>query len=214
MSVRAGDGEQVRILVPRVTTIEAIVVRAVEGAAELGVVQPPAIPLRFLHRRRATIVPLAGDRRADGTLFAVPGARGRVRDDVLHFLPAFVPLAPRRMPQRRDDVRIDLVRPVAMVPDGFRVGWLNGFTRNLSAGGVLVTGADALEAGDRLRVRFELDSEEDLLDVLARVVRADDAWGLRGLRLEGIDPGRRERIVRFVFERQRRALAELRAHAG
>jgi c-di-GMP-binding flagellar brake protein YcgR len=111
-------------------------------------------------------------------------------------------------------VRVDLVRPVAMIPDGFRVGWLNGFTRNLSAGGVLVTGADALEAGDRLRVRFELDSEEDLLDVLARVVRADDAWGLRGLRLEGIDPGRRERIVRFVFERQRRALAELRAHAG
>jgi hypothetical protein len=210
-AVPNGPQEHVRVLVPRVATVEAVVLRAVSGAAELALVERPAVPVRFLHRRRATIVPLSGDRRADGTLLAVPGRRGRVRDDLLHFLPAAVPLAPRREQQRRDAVRVDLVRPVAMVPDGFRAGWLNGFTRNVSAGGVLVTGADALEAGARLRLRLELDSEEELLDVLARVVRADDTWGLRGLRLEDVSPRERERIVRFVFERQRRALAELRA---
>ena len=166
----------------------------------------PDVPLRFLHRRKAAIVPLTGDDRIDGTLLAVPGPHGRVRDDLLHFLKAVVPLAPPRAPQRRDEVRIDLVRPVALIPDGFKVGWLNGFTRNVSAGGVLVAGADALEAGDRLRLRFELDTEDDLLDLLARVVRADDAWGLRGLRLEGIADRERERIVKFVFARQRRAL--------
>lgn len=203
-----GPEEHVRVLVARVVSVEAVVVRAVDGAAELALVEPPGVPVRFLHRRRATIVPLAGDDRVDGTLFAVPGAQGRVREDLLHFLQAVVPLAPRRVPQRRDHARIDLVRPVTMVPDGFRVGWLNGFTRNVSAGGLLVTGAEALEAGDRLRLRFELESENDLLDVLARVVRADDAWGLRGLRLEGVSERERERIVRFVFERQRRALAE------
>jgi hypothetical protein len=203
-----GPEERVRVLVARVASVEAVVVRAVDGAAELALVDPPGVPVRFLHRRRATVVPLAGDDRVDGTLFAVPGPQGRVREDLLHFLQAVVPLAPRRAPQRREDARIDLVRPVAMVPDGFRVGWLNGFTRNVSAGGVLVTGADALEAGDRLRLRFELGNEDDLLDVLARVVRADDAWGLRGLRLEGVSERERERIVRFVFERQRRALAE------
>ena len=154
-----------------------------------------------------------GERRVtatwNGERFPVQGP------DLLHFLRAVVPLAPRRaqQPQRREDARIDLVRPVAMVPDGFRVGWLNGFTRDISAGGVLVAGAEALEAGDRLRLRFELDSEDDLLDVLARVVRADDAWGLRGLRLEGVTDRERERIVRYVFARQRRALAELRARA-
>jgi hypothetical protein len=211
---RGREEERVRVLVPQVTSLEATVVRAVTGAAELALTATPDVPLRFLHRRKATIVPLAGDDRVDGTLLAVPGAHGRVRDDLLHFLQAVVPLAPPRAPQRRDQTRIDLVRPVAMIPDGFKVGWLNGFTRNVSAGGVLVAGAEALEAGDRLRLRFELDSEENLIDLVARVVRADDAWGLRGLRLEHLSERERERIVKFVFARQRRALAELRSRTA
>jgi PilZ domain len=215
IGLRRGHEERVRVVVPRVTTVEATVLRAVSGAAELALASKPDVPLRFLHRRKAIIVPLTADDRIDGTLLAVPGPHGRVRDDLLHFLQAVVPLAPpRAKPQRRDEHRIDLVRPVAMIPEGFKVGWLNGFTRNVSAGGILVAGADALEAGDRLRLRFELDSEEDLVDLLARVVRADDTWGLRGLRLEGIDDRERERIVRFVFARQRRALAELRSRTA
>jgi hypothetical protein len=214
IGLRRGQEERVRVLVPRVATLEATVVRAVTGAAELALTATPDVPLRFLHRRKAAIVPLAGDNRVDGTLLAVPGPHGRVRDDLLHFLKAVVPLAPPRAPQRRDEVRIDLVRPVALIPDGFKVGWLNGFTRNVSAGGVLIAGADALEAGDRLRMRFELDDENDLIDLLGRVVRADDAWGLRGLQLERLTDHERERIVKFVFARQRRALAELRSRTA
>lgn len=208
-----GPQERVRVLVPRVATVEALVVRVVTGAAELALVGPAGVPPRFLHRRKATVVPVAGTGRVDGTLLAVPGPHGRVRDDLLHFLQAVVPLAPPRA-QRRDHHRIELVRPVAMVPEGFRVGWLNGFTVNMSAGGVLVAGADPLHHGDRLRLRFELDPEDDLLDVLARVVRADPGAGLRGLRLEGMGDRERERIVRFVFARQREALARLRATAS
>jgi hypothetical protein len=216
IGLRRGNEERVRVLVPHVANLEAVVVRAVAGAAELAITgADQRVPARFLHRRKATIVPLAGDDRVDGTLLAVPGAHGRVREDLLHFLRAVVPLAPpRSVSQRRDAARIDLVRPVAMIPEGFRVGWLNGFTRNVSAGGVLVAGADALGEGARLRLRFELDSEEDLIDLLARVVRADEAWGLRGLRLEKLAEAERERIVRFVFARQRRALAELRARSA
>jgi PilZ domain len=212
---RRGQDERVRVIVPSVATLEAVVVRAVEGAAELAVTDTRVgVPARFLHRRRATIVPLSGDDRVDGTLLAVPGAHGRVREDLIHFLQAVVPLAPRARPQRREASRIDLVRPVAMIPDGFRVGWLNGYTRNVSAGGVLVAGADALAEGDKLRLRFELDDEDDLVDLLARVVRADDDWGLRGLRLEGVSEAERERIVRFVFARQRYALAMLRSRTA
>jgi hypothetical protein len=214
IGLHTGQEERVRVLVPRVATLEATVVRAVTGAAELALTATPDVPLRFLHRRKATIVPLTGDDRIDGRLLAVPGPHGRVRDDLLHFLKAVVPLAPRRAPQRRDEVRIDLVRPVALIPDGFKVGWLNGFTRNVSAGGVLIAGVDALEAGDRLRLRFELDDENDLIELLGRVVRADDAWGLRGLRLERLTDRERERIVKFVFARQRRALAELRSRTA
>jgi hypothetical protein len=214
IGLRRGSHERVRVLVPQVATFEAEVVRAVSGAAELGIATAAGVPARFLHRRRATIVPMTADDRVDGTLLAVPGTHGRVREDLLHFLQAVVPPAPRRAPQRRDAARVDLVRPVAMIPEGFRVGWLNGFTRNVSAGGVLVAGAEALEAGDRLRLRFELDSEDDLIDLLARVVRADDTWGLRGLRLERLTERERERIVRFVFARERRALAELRSRSA
>jgi len=214
IGLRRGQEERVRVLVPRVATLEATVVRAVTGAAELALTATPDVPLRFLHRRKATIVPLTCDDRIDGRLLAVPGPNGRVRDDLLHFLKAVVPLAPPRAPQRRDEIRIDLVRPVALIPDGFKVGWLNGYTRNVSAGGVLIAGADALEAGDRLRLRFELDDEDDLIDLFARVARADDAWGLRGLRLERLPDRERERIVRFVFARQRRALAELRSRTA
>jgi c-di-GMP-binding flagellar brake protein YcgR len=212
---RRGQEERVRVLVPHVATLQAVVVRAVSGAAELAVVDADAIvPARFLHRRKATIVPVSGDGRVDGTLFAIATTGGQVREDLLHFLQSAVPLAPARPEQRREDARIDLVRPVAMIPDGFKVGWLNGFTRNVSAGGVLVAGADALDQGDRLRLRFELDSEDDLIDLLARVVRADDDWGLRGLRLERMTDVERERIVRFVFARQRRVLAELRERSA
>jgi hypothetical protein len=214
IGLRRGQEERVRVLVPRVATLDATVVRTVPDAAELALTATPEVPLRFLHRRKATIVPLTGAGRVDGTLLAVPGAHGRVRDDLLHFLKAVVPLAPPRPSQRRDEVRIDLVRPVAIIPDGFKVGWLNGFTRNVSAGGVLIAGADALEEGDRLRLRFELDDEDDLIDLFARVARADDAWGLRGLRLERLTDRERERIVKFVFARQRRALAELRSRTA
>jgi hypothetical protein len=215
-AVARGPEERVRVLVPRVTSVDALVVRVVTGAAELALVGPATVPPRFLHRRKATIVPATGDGRVDGTLLAVPGPHGRVRDDLLHFLQAVVPLAPPRpiQPQRREAARIELVRPVAMVPEGFRVGWLNGYTMNMSAGGVLVAGAEALDEGARLRLRFELESEDDLLDVLARVVRADGHGGLRGLRLEGVPERERERIVRFVFAQQREALARLRATAG
>jgi hypothetical protein len=212
---RRGHDERVRVIVPSVATLEAVVVRAVEGAAELAVTDTRSgVPARFLHRRRATIVPLSGDSRVDGTLLAVPGDAGHVRADLLHFLQAAVPLAPRAESQRRGTARIDLVRPVAMIPEGFKVGWLNGYTRNVSAGGVLVAGADALAEGDKLRVRFELDDEDDLVDLLARVVRADDSWGLRGLRLEGVSDAERERIVKFVFARQRYALAMLRSRTA
>src|SRR3954454_12672658 len=111
LSHRAPE-QRVRILVPRVAAVDAVVVRVVTGAAELALTSHPAVPVRFLHRRRASIVPLAGDTGVDGTLLPVPGRGGRVRDDLLHFLEDVLPIAARR--QRREFARVTLVRPVAM----------------------------------------------------------------------------------------------------
>jgi hypothetical protein len=207
--LRRGQQERVLVHVPRFAALNAVVVRTVPGASELAFPEATAVPIRFLHRRRASVTPRDGRDRRTGTLLAVPGDDGRIRRDILHFVEAVLPLA--AAPQRREHARIDIIRPVAMVPAGFQVGWLTGQTRNVSADGILVTGAEALEAGDRLRVRFELTGEDDLVDLSARVVRSEDRWGLRGLRLDGRQAAERERIVRFVFEQQRRALQALRA---
>lgn len=208
---RRGE-ERVRVLVPRVATMEALVVRVVPGAAELLFDAGTPLPTRFLHRRPAAVVPAGGgDERLDGMVLAVPGPGGRVHPQLVHFLQSVVPLPRAAGPQRRDHVRIDFVRPVTMIPEGFKVGWLNGFTRNLSAGGMLVAGAEGLGEGRRLRLRFELEDEAELLDLPGRIVRADEHWGVHGVRLEAVEHATREQLARFVHERQRRALAELRA---
>ena len=108
---------------------------------------------------------------------------------------------------KRRGVRVQLIRPVAIVPETFKVGWLNGATRNISVGGILVSGAEQLRAGEGLRLRFELDHEDDVIDLRGRVVRDDDPWGLRGVRIESAGERERERLIRFIYESQRRQLA-------
>lgn len=211
MRLRRTTPERVRVVVPNVLSLDAVVARAVPGAAELALTTAPPLSPRFLHRRRAVVLPVQGEGRLEGMLLAVAGQHGGVRDDVLRVLEDVASTPGRRVGGRRDFARVDVALPVTMVPDGLQRGWLDGFARNLSAGGILVAGADVLELGDRLRMRVALE-DDDLLDLVARVVR-EDARGLRGLRLEGLDDPARERIVRYVFARQRRALA-LRARAA
>mgnify|MGYP001096807058 CR=1 FL=1 len=205
--LRRARRERVRLLVPRLPELEAAVARLVDGAVELSLPRGGPLPTRFLHHRSAALAPPKGEAEPlEGVLLAVPDEHGRIRDDVIHFV--YAPTGPDRRPreQRREHVRVHVIRPVAMVPAGFKVGWLTGSTRNLSAGGVLVTGAEQLRTGDRLRIRIELEAEDDLLDARARVARVDPRSGLRGLRFD-LGERERERIVRYVFKRQREQLA-------
>jgi hypothetical protein len=212
-SAGLASNQLVRVHVHRQASLEMRVVRAVPGAAELCVTSGIEIPLRVLHRRPAVVVPADCDgERLGGTLLAVGDHRGRLRDDRVHFLQSVVPLRRAAPPQRRDFARVDFARPITMVPEGLAVARIDGFIRNLSAGGLLVAGAGRLELGRRLRLRFALADEE--LEAGAEIVRADQDWGLRGLRLANLDPATRDALARFVAERQRRAIAQLRARAG
>jgi hypothetical protein len=205
--------EQVRVVVPRVGTLYARVVRVVPGAAELMLSPGSPVTARALHRHTAVVMPDGhGEGRLDGTLLAVADQGGRLRDDLVHFLQSVVALRRPSPPQRRDFARVDFARPLTMVPEGARVTRLDGFIRNLSAGGLLVAGAGKLDLGRRLRVHFALGDDE--VDAHGRIVRADDEWGLRGVRLEELDAPTHAHLARFVTERQRRALAQLRARAG
>ncbi len=108
---------------------------------------------------------------------------------------------------KRRGVRVQLIRPVAIVPENFKVGWLNGSLRNVSIGGMLVSGAEQMQVGDGLRVRFELDHEDDVVDLRGRIVRDDAPFGMRGVKIERADDRDRERLIRYIYESQRRAVA-------
>lgn len=215
--------ERVRLIVPGIGDIPARVVRAVPGAAEvfLGASGDPATPVppRFLHGRPCHVAPPAHDAtdRIEGRLVAVQTWDGSLHPALVHvvFTPARPAPSPATPPprrpggvQRRAFHRAPVTAPVTLVPERFRVGWLDGRTRDLSAGGALVTGAERLREGDRLRVLLELGPEE-LLDTGGRIVRIDGD-GLAGLRMDRLGAADRDRLVRYVTLRQREALAALR----
>lgn len=197
--------ERVVVHVAKLAAFEALVTRVVDGGAELALAGSPGVPVRFLHHRAATLSPPQRDEALDGTLLAVAGRHGRVREDVVHFVHGPVNTT---VEQRRTFVRVETILPVTMVPVRFSRGWLEGATANISAGGALVSGAAGLSEGERLRLLIDL-AREAPVDLRAKVIRADPS-GLAGLRLEQLDAGQRERLVRWITRYQRAALAELR----
>ena len=214
--------ERVRLVVPGVGDIPARVVRAVPGAAEvfLGAGDDTAtpVPARFLHGRTCHVTPPhAGScaERIEARLVAVQTWDGGLHPALLHVVftmarsaPAAAPPRRHRGVQRRAFHRAPVTAPITLVPERFRVGWLDGRTRDLSAGGALVAGAERLREGDRLRVLLELGPQE-LLDTGGRIVRIDGD-GLAGVRMDRLSAADRDRLVRYVALRQREALAALR----
>lgn len=113
--------------------------------------------------------------------------------------------------QRRADVRAEVRLPVRAVPDRFRlrpasepvVSAYDGSTVNLSAGGIGVR-LDLQPDRDRLYAELDLPDGR-LVPAVLTVVEAGTA--LLRARFVEIDPVDRERLVRLVFEQQRRELA-------
>ncbi len=111
--------------------------------------------------------------------------------------------------QRRGAVRV----PVHLIAraslgddrDGASIG---AVTENLSAGGALLRVARAVEAGRPLTTRVLCGGEAGAIDVAGRVVRCDRVGsGERPFRVAiaflDMPRGVEDRLVRFVFERQR-----------
>jgi c-di-GMP-binding flagellar brake protein YcgR len=109
--------------------------------------------------------------------------------------------------QRREFVRVPAVQNVALGGLTGETG-AKGHAIDVSGGGMLLSGADHLELGSI--VRFTLSVGAGLPEIAgwARVVRAAEQ-GRRGLVFEQISADDRQRLIHFVFERQREALAKL-----
>lgn len=118
-------------------------------------------------------------------------------------------IGPARRMQRRGAVRV----PVNLIVhyrlgDGTDAAVIGAITENLSAGGTLLRLAEPIEAGSRLEVTVHCGGQAGDLTVAAVAVRCDRLesgdrpWRI-ALAFDELAPAEEDRLVRFVFERQR-----------
>jgi hypothetical protein len=105
--------------------------------------------------------------------------------------------------QRREFVRIDAMVPVTYQPMG-PTGWtVETTTINVSGGGFMISGREGLRDGEICTFTLELDGEREAgpLTSDGQVVR-ETSGGL-GISIVCIEEDERERLIRWVFARER-----------
>lgn len=104
--------------------------------------------------------------------------------------------------QRRQYVRIDATTTVTVTrEDGVKH---KTYTLNLSGAGLLLGGPDELQIDEPIKVDIDVGEDEIPIHARGRVVR-ETAEKHKGVRIEMIEEGDRERLIHFVFEKQRLA---------
>ena len=106
--------------------------------------------------------------------------------------------------QRRDFVRVRVVRPLALAlvgEDGMPTEWVDALTVNVSGNGLLASGPDTISVGDEVAFRLTPSEGEQIVG-RGRVARIGDD-GQRGIAIEELDRDARRQLVRFVFEQER-----------
>lgn len=116
----------------------------------------------------------------------------------------FRPTGPQGVLQRRRFVRVAIHQPVTLVPDAGQP--VKGFTVDLSAGGMLLATPAKLDEGLLVDFSVHLAESQPPVEGVGLVVRTL-AKGHVALRFETISARDEERLVKFVVERQRAALA-------
>jgi len=107
--------------------------------------------------------------------------------------------------QRRDFKRVDAVMPIQVTLAHPVRGSLRTTTLNVSGGGLLVQDSLGLEPGTRVDITLEIAHGSAPVRAIGRVVR-EVGPGEKGIEIEGIASEDRERLVRYVTERERLAL--------
>jgi hypothetical protein len=189
------------------------VLRSVSGAHALQLRAAP-VPVRSLHRLPATLR-REGSPALRGLLVAVPDERGGLQATRLDFVedigtasrPEAADEAVARAPERQ---RRAAVRVPAAVPYAFSAviadrDWGEGRTVDLSVDGALVAGIEAGLPGDALRGRLTLPGVAEPVRAQLRVQRVTED-GLRAVRVDSIHPRDRDRVQKFIAERQRELL--------
>lgn len=108
--------------------------------------------------------------------------------------------------QRREFVRVDAVQPIVLMRDEDG-SVLSGHALEVSGGGMLFTAPGSLGLDVSVRFTLHLGAGEQPINGRGRVVRAEGE-GRRALEFDEISQVDRQRLIHFIFERQRHALAK------
>jgi hypothetical protein len=187
------EGQHVTLLIGDLAGLEARIEELADDHAIVGLFKPPEPPLEDIGPIQG-IIEAAGPRgltRLVGTL----RQKGREVDAArLDF-----DQGPEVI-QRRQFVRIETTTTVTVTrEDGAKN---KTFTLNLSGAGLLLGGPADLAMDEAIKVDIDVGEEDPPIHARGRVVR-ETREGNKGVRIEMIEEGDRERLIHFVFERQR-----------
>jgi PilZ domain len=193
------------------------VVRLIVGGRDGQLTSPAGeqVPVKVFERDKTLIVVLMeipdGELDRKQLRLAYSSTRGLVRFQGKARLEAYdtltfhVPEAPDVL-QRREFVRVDAAQPVVLISEEDD-SVLSGHAIEVSGGGMLLTGPDALGLDASVRFTLNLGDGTAPINGSGRIVRVEDS-GRRALMYEHISQGDRQRLIHFIFERQRSALAK------
>jgi hypothetical protein len=190
-------GESVQLIAPSGASIGALVKGAASGSFLLRIEEGAADPRALLADQTVSLefTNLRGVCRVPGTAQAAvdPGAlRVTTTGDV-------------ELIQRRDYYRVEAFVPVTYQPYGPDGSTVTANTLDVSGGGFRVAAAEGLRLWDMLRFTLELGEGEEPVQAIAQAVReagADDTFGMRFVEVVERE---RQRLVRWVFARERAA---------
>ena len=186
MSSRARHGS---IEVPAVGSLPALVEFDAAGGTALLLVRPAGRSLDNVVGAQVCV-----DVTTERGLLHVDARVAGVRDGEV--LDLEVAGGPPAVIQRRGFARVDAVLEVKVAPD------IAAVAVNISGSGAVVSRLDGLQPGDPVELSLQLGPHEPPILISGRVVRECEDR-LRAVHFERVTQADRERIVHFVFERQR-----------
>jgi PilZ domain len=191
-----GIGQAVHVIAPSGASIDALVKDAATNTFLLRLDAGESDPLELLADSQVSLefTNRRGVCRVIGDASAAPGPsalRVKATGEI-------------ELIQRRDYVRVEAFVPVSYKPDG-PDGWTaTANTLDVSGGGFRVADADGLRLGDMRRFRLELGEGEEPVEAVASAVR-EAGERTFGMRFVEIPERERQRLVRWVFARERLA---------
>lgn len=189
------EGQHVSLLMGDLSAVDARIEELSDAYAILGLFREPEPTLEEIGEIEGVIegTSARGLARLVGTMRQHDGQADAVRLDFDQ--------GPEVI-QRRQFVRIEATTTVTVTrEDGTKH---KTFTLNLSGAGLLLAGPEELQIDEPVKVDIDVGEGEVPIHARGRVVR-ETVEHHKGVRIEMIEEGDRERLIHFVFERQRLA---------